>query len=82
MSLFKSKNAAAGMYVVVQHVVDAEVEEFVGKPWTKDEALRIFDGVLRSVPTGFFNPGTGNTMRVVALDDWEQPRLAAALLES
>lgn len=82
MSLFKSKNAAAGMYVVVHHVPGAEPETHVGKPWDLEAAIRIRDGVIATAPEGFFAPGAGPTIRIVPLADWNQARLAEALLES
>jgi hypothetical protein len=81
---FKSKSAPkrkpVGLFVVVQHVPGAEPETQAGKPWSHAEALRIFDGVLREAPTGFFAPHTGASLRVVPAADWE--RTTSALMES
>lgn len=71
-----------GQYVVVQRVPGVEPEVYAGPPHDFDAAIRVFDGVLESVPPGFFNPRSGASMRVVPLADWTKSRTAAALLES
>jgi hypothetical protein len=86
----KSKSASkeevarrhAGLYVVVQFVPGADPEQFVGKPRPRDEALTVFSGVLRHVPTDYFAPDSGARLRVVSVADWNKSRLAEALLES
>ena len=77
------KNASKEQtYVVVQHVPGAEPPTQGGKEWTRDEALRIFAGVIRSAPPNIFAPHTGATRRVVPAADWHRALVAAALLES
>ena len=78
----KSKSAPGTTFVVVQHVPAADPPVQAGKEWTRDEALRVFDGVIRSAPAGFFGPHTGASLRIVPAADWRRAQLAAALLES
>lgn len=84
MRLLTSKRAPkrtpAGLFVVVQRVPGADPETQAGRPWTHAEALRIFNGVLREVPTGFFGPHTGASLRLMPAADWA--RIASTLVES
>lgn len=84
----KSKSAATGapsrpgLFVVVQTIPGADPETEVGKPWTREEAQRIFAGVLRHAPAGTFAPHSGARIRVVSVADWNQARVAEAVLQS
>lgn len=83
----KSKSASKekrrrDLFVVVHTVPGTDPERFVGAPHTREEALRVFAGVLRSAPTGFFSTNKGAYMRVVSVKDWNQARVAEAVLES
>lgn len=85
---FKSKSAStggspqSGLFVVVQTIVGADPETAVGKPWTYDEAHRIVAGVVRYAPAGTFDDGTGNSIRIVSVTDWNQALVAEAVLQS
>jgi hypothetical protein len=67
------------LYVVVQQ--ESGHEECAGKPWARDEAARIFDGVLRTAPAGHFAPGTGNRLRLVSLAEYTRAKREGAQAE-
>jgi hypothetical protein len=78
MEFFKSKSAPKRMrddlYVVVQRIPDRE--PFAGAPHDIVAARRIFDGVLKEAPEGFFAPHTGASLRVVSFKTWTASRTA------
>lgn len=80
-SASKEKRPRAGdLFVVVQVVPGADPERFVGKPRPRDEAITVFNGVIRHADC--FGPHTGAFIRVVSVTDWNQARVAEAVLES
>jgi hypothetical protein len=76
----KSKSAAekrrdVEQYVIVQTLPhpfapDPQADTYVSKSYDHDAALRVFAGVLTSVPAGTFQPHTGARLRVMALSDY------------
>lgn len=69
-SLLKGNTPDPGeLYVVVQSDGPG-VDPYVSSPRLRDEALRMFDGLLRSCPPGVLSPERQMKIRVLTLAEW------------